>query len=68
MSSSTHFYPIGTAGSPWGEVERAAWLAHVGTINRSYKEEVIAKILPLKATFDVVRIFLFTIPFLISCL
>lgn len=55
MSSSTHFYPIGTAGSPWGEVERAAWLAHVGTINRSYKEEVIAKILPLKATFDVVQ-------------
>lgn len=52
---SDHFYPIGTPGTPWGEGERAAWLAHVGTIHRSYAGEVLAKLELLKDTFDVVQ-------------
>ena len=38
-------YPIGTPGTPWGEAERAAWLARQ-QIKRSYDDEVVA---PLKA-------------------
>jgi len=53
--ASDHFYPIGTPDSPWGAAERAAWLASVSTIRRSYSEEVLAKLEPLKDTFDVVQ-------------
>jgi len=53
--ASDHFYPIGKPGSPWGEAERAAWLARVGTIHRSYADEVLAKLEPLKDTFEVVQ-------------
>ena len=52
-AQAAHFYPVGTAGSPWGQLERAAWLAHVGTAKRSYAEEVLAKLEPLKQAFDV---------------
>ena len=38
-------YPIGTPGTPWGDAERAAWLARQA-IKRSYDDEVVA---PLKA-------------------
>ena len=38
-------YPIGTPGTPWGDAERAAWLARQG-VKRSYDDEVVA---PLKA-------------------
>lgn len=48
-----HFYAIGTPGMKWGARERAAWLAHAGTVQRSYKEEVLAKIVALKADYDV---------------
>ena len=51
--AGTHFYPIGSAGSPWGVHERAAWFTHANTIHRSYKEEVLAKLTSLKSTFDV---------------
>ncbi|MCK9684648.1 M14 family metallopeptidase [Scleromatobacter humisilvae] len=38
-------FPIGTPGTPWGDAERAAWLARQA-IKRSYADEVVA---PLKA-------------------
>ena len=38
-------YPIGTPGTPWGDAERAAWLARQD-IQRSYADEVVA---PLRA-------------------
>ena len=50
-----HFYPIGRAGTAWGDLERAAWIKHAGKVQRSYKEEVIEKIAPLEQTFDVVQ-------------
>jgi hypothetical protein len=37
-------YPIGTPGTPWGDAERAAWLARQA-IKRSYDDEVVK---PLK--------------------
>ena len=47
-----HFYPVGTAGQPWGAAERASWLAGID-VKRSYQEEVLAKIELLKADFNV---------------
>lgn len=47
------FYPIGTPGKPWGDEERAAWLARAGVVQRSYADEVLAKLEPLKEFFDV---------------
>jgi hypothetical protein len=52
-SSSPHFYPVGTAGKAWGDAERAQWLALVGTPQRSYADEVLAALEPLKERFDV---------------
>ena len=48
-----HFYPVGTAGKVWGDAEREQWLALVGTAKRSYADEVLNKLEPLKSTFDV---------------
>lgn len=42
------FYPIGTAGQKWGETEKAAWLAST-QIKRSYQQDVVAKLMALKA-------------------
>jgi hypothetical protein len=46
------YYPIGTPGKKWGDDEKAAWLAEQ-TIKRSYADEVIANLLPLKTQFDI---------------
>lgn len=45
-------YPIGVKGQPWGEAEKAAWLATM-TVKRSYQEEVVSKIQALAGRFDV---------------
>eukprot|EP00286_Rhodomonas_abbreviata_P007722 CAMPEP_0181327328 /NCGR_PEP_ID=MMETSP1101-20121128/22038_1 /TAXON_ID=46948 /ORGANISM="Rhodomonas abbreviata, Strain Caron Lab Isolate" /LENGTH=310 /DNA_ID=CAMNT_0023435971 /DNA_START=221 /DNA_END=1153 /DNA_ORIENTATION=+ len=45
-------FHIGTVGKPWGTEERAAWLAEL-KVKRSYHEEVVDKLEPLKADFDV---------------
>ena len=45
-------YPIGTLGKKWGDTEKAAWLAEQ-TVKRSYSEEVVTKLEPLQAGFDV---------------
>ena len=50
-----HFYRIGTPKVPWGDSERAAWLADVGIVQRSYADEVLAKLEPLKDQFDVIQ-------------
>ena len=45
-------YPIGTPGKKWGEGEKAAWLAEQ-KIQRSYSEQVLLKLEPLKERFIV---------------
>ena len=50
--NQTAFYPIGTPGTPWGATEKAQWLA--GQVrHRSYADEVVSAIEPLRADFDV---------------
>jgi len=44
-------FPIGTANQPWGDSERAAWLA-LHSVKRSYQEEVLDKLALLKDDFD----------------
>lgn len=47
-------YPIGTPGQPWGEAEKAAWLA-MQKKHRSYADDVLAVIARLGSRFDVVE-------------
>ncbi len=47
-----NIYPIGTAGTPWGEAERAEWLA-LQRRQRSYEAEVLTVIERLRPRFDV---------------
>ncbi len=47
-------YPIGTAGQPWGAVERAQWRS-LQTRKRGYADEVLTIIDRLRAKFDVVQ-------------
>ncbi len=46
------FYPIGTAGVPWGPNEIAQWRASQ-VRSRTYEEEVLARIEPLREILDV---------------
>jgi hypothetical protein len=48
--TDNQIYPIGTPGKKWGDQEKTTWLA-VQQIKRSYADEVIAKLLPLKEQF-----------------
>ena len=48
-----HFYPVGKPGEPWGDAERAEWLKLAGIPRRSYQQEVLDHLEPLKASFDV---------------
>ena len=50
--SSPSTYPVGVPGSAWGDAERATWLSNT-VRQRSYADEVVAKLEPLKARFDV---------------
>jgi hypothetical protein len=45
-------YPIGTPGQPWGTADVAAWRARV-VRQRSYADDVLAALEPLRQTFDV---------------
>ncbi|PSJ47077.1 hypothetical protein C7I36_01605 [Zobellella taiwanensis] len=51
-SNNMNTYPIGTPGTPWGEAERAQWLA-LQRRQRSYKNEVLAAIERLTSRFEV---------------
>jgi hypothetical protein len=53
MSTQTP-YPIGTPGMPWGEAEKAQWLARQAR-QRSYADDVLQAIEPLRDRFDVVE-------------
>jgi hypothetical protein len=53
MANPPH-YPIGTPGQAWGEAEQAEWLAQQAR-KRSYADDVLAAIEPLRARFDVVQ-------------
>jgi hypothetical protein len=52
MSHTPTPYPIGTPGLPWGDAERAQWLAQQ-TSKRSYANDVVARIDRLSARFTV---------------
>ena len=43
---------IGTPGVKWGDAEKATWLSQQ-SVKRSYQEEVLSKLEPLKKRFDV---------------
>ncbi len=45
-------YPIGTPGQPWGEAEKAEWLARQ-TRRRSYEADVVSVIERLRSRFEV---------------
>lgn len=47
-------YPIGTPGQPWGDAERAAWLARQ-RVQRRYAEDVLPRIAALDGRFDVLE-------------
>lgn len=47
-------YPIGTHGIKWGASERADWLA-AQHVRRSYQEDVVENLLPLKSDFEIER-------------
>jgi len=46
------FYPIGTPGQPWGEAEKAAWLARQAR-HRSYDADVVSAIERLRPRMDI---------------
>ncbi|GAB3092991.1 M14 family metallopeptidase [Lysobacter terrae] len=50
--TSTAFYPIGKAGQPWGDAEKALWLSRQ-TRHRSYEADVLSVIERLRSRFDV---------------
>jgi hypothetical protein len=54
MTSNEKTYPVGTPGKQWGEAEKTDWLA-LQNVKRSYAEEVLEKLDPLKERFDVER-------------
>ena len=47
-------YPIGTPGQPWGVAEKAAWLSRQNP-QRSYRNDVLKALEPLRSRFDVVQ-------------
>ena len=50
--SNTSFYPIGTAGQPWGAAEVAQWRARQ-VRQRSYADDVLSPVERLRERFDV---------------
>lgn len=47
-------YSIGTSGKKWGSTEKQQWLSKQ-TVKRSYKEDVVSKIVSLSADFKVIE-------------
>jgi len=52
MTAAAETYRIGEPGRPWNDAEKAEWLS-TRVIERAYADEVLAKLEPLKASFDV---------------
>jgi hypothetical protein len=51
---SSHPYPIGIPGVPWGEAEVAVWLSRQ-TVKRSYAADVLSVVDRFKSYYDVVQ-------------
>ena len=49
---NSSFYPIGTPGVSWGELERAEWLSRQA-VKRSYVDEVVASLNSLRYGFSI---------------
>ena len=49
------WYPIGEPGVPWTDEQKLQWRASVEAPKRSYADEVLAKLEPLKAKYDVFK-------------
>ncbi len=49
---SERFHPIGTPGTPWGDAEKADWLAQQSR-RRSYNDDVVKAVDALRDRFDV---------------
>ena len=49
--SAAAFYPIGTPGQPWGDAERAQWLAQQ-RVQRRYADDVLPVIERLRGQFE----------------
>ena len=47
-------YSIGTPGRPWGAQERADWYGSRSVV-RSYRDEVVSKLAPLRDNFDLIK-------------
>src|SRR5262252_1769237 len=47
-------YPIGSPGQPWGPGEKAEWLSRQ-VRQRSYADDVVARIDALRSRFDVTQ-------------
>ena len=54
MTNPDTSYPIGTPGQPWGDAERAQWLAGQRK-QRSHADDVLSAIDRLRGRFDVVE-------------
>ena len=54
MTNPDTSYPIGTPGQPWGDAERAQWLAGQRK-QRSHADDVLSAIDRLRDSFDVVE-------------
>jgi hypothetical protein len=52
MNAALDFYSIGTPGQPWGDSEKAAWLARQSR-QRSYAADVLSGIERLRSRLDV---------------
>ena len=54
MGDMQRFYPIGTPGQPWTDVERVEWFA-AQSVKRSYADEVLAAVDSLDETCQVTQ-------------
>lgn len=54
MATELFRYPIGAPGQPWGDAEKAEWLARQRK-QRSYAEEVLGPIEGLRSRFNVLQ-------------
>lgn len=52
--SQQNFHPVGIPGQPWGEVEKARWLA-MQRRRRSHADDVVAPVRALAGAWDVVE-------------
>lgn len=48
------YFPIGTPGEPWNDTDKRAWF-ECRSVERSYREEVLAKIEALDGSFEVIK-------------